>query len=374
MRRTLPGVLAVLWVAACTFAPDLSRFVPCDAQGRCPSGSTCLTEEARCVPDCGDPETCDDAGPRPGDDAGDSGADAGVDGGVDAGVDGGADAGPDGGADAGADGGDAGPALALEPDGLPMGVEGAPYSGRLSARGGTPPYTFTATLALPAGLTLDGEGQLSGTPAAAGDFFISVDVTDQGTPPKRASGSVPLRVRPRLRLAGPSTLADAPRGLAYTERLSATGGKPPYHFTLAPGSALPAGLGLADGGTVTGTSGQVGTVDFTARVTDSDSPPQEATRALSVTTVDTGLALRMMTRALPDGRVGAEYSYTLRAAGATGAYSWAVQDGELPPGVLLDASQGLLHGTPSRPGTYTVRISVADLAQLQDRTLTLRVD
>jgi hypothetical protein len=367
MSRALAGLLGVLLVAACTFAPDLSRFMPCDEQGACPSGSTCLASEARCVPDCEGPLPCGVTDPVS--DAGDAGGDAGP--GDDGGTDAGTDAGTGGGSDAGPT------TLALESDGLATGVEGAPYSGQLRAHGGTPPYTFTAAAAaaLPAGLTLNGEGQLSGTPAAAGMFYLSVDVTDASTPPKRASGSVPLRVRARLHLAGPGTLADAPEDSAYVEHLSATGGKPPYRFTLAPGSALPAGLELAEDGGVTGTSAQEGKVEFTVHVTDSDSPSQAATREVSISTVDAGLALRIMTQALPDARVGTVYSYTLRVAGGTGPYSWAVADGwELPPGLRLDGSQGLLHGTPTRSGDFTVRIIATDLLQSRNRDLTLQVD
>ena len=371
MSRALPAVLAMLLMAACTFAPDLSRFTPCDAQGGCPSGSTCLVAEARCVPDCGDPESCGDGEPVA--DGGDAGVDAGVDAGP--GMDGGLDAGEDGGADAGRDGGvDAGTSLALQPDGLAIGVEGVPYSGRLSAYGGTPPYTFTATAALPAGLTLDAEGRLSGTPAAAGDFYLSVDVTDSSTPPKRASGSIPVRVRARLRLAGPEPLANAPRGASYVESLSATGGKPPYEFTLAPGSALPSGLQLAADGGVSGTSGQPGTVGFTVTVVDSDTPPQQDSLEVSITTVDAGLAVQVMTQALPNGRAGTVYGYTLRAAGGTGPYTWAMADGyALPPGLLLDGTRGLIQGTPTQVGDYPVRFKVSDLLQLTEKNLLLRV-
>ncbi|MFP2933764.1 Ig domain-containing protein [Pyxidicoccus sp. 3LG] len=385
MRRALPGVLGLLLVAACTFAPDLSRYPLCDSLGGCPAGWTCLTEEPRCVPDCGergvcpDPDPDEDGGIIPAGDAGDTGdaGDAGADGGT--GEDAGADAGTDAGADGGVDGGDAGPVavLGLEPDGLAMGIEGMAYSDHLSARGGTPPYAFTAKAALPAGLTLDEEGWLFGTPAVAGDFFLAVEVTDQDVPPKRASGSIPLRVRPVLHLAGPGTLADAPLNNAYAERVSATGGKPPYHFTLAEGSAaLPTGLGLAEDGAVTGTSTRTGKVTFTLKVTDDDSPPQVATRDVSLTTVDMGLlplGVRLMTQSLPDARRGTPYSYTLRSAGGTGA-SWSVL-GTLPPGIEFNPAQALLSGTPTSTEThsYPLTFTVRDLLVSSSLETTLEV-
>ena len=65
------------------------------------------------------------------------------------------------------------------------------------------------------------------------------------------------------------TLAAANVGVPYTGTLSATGGKPPYAFTV-PSGTLPTGLTLSQtAGTITGTPTQTGTFTFTAQVTDS---------------------------------------------------------------------------------------------------------
>ncbi|MBT9099509.1 putative Ig domain-containing protein [Methylovulum psychrotolerans] len=63
---------------------------------------------------------------------------------------------------------------------LPAATEGAAYSSQLTATGGLPPYTWTAT-ALPAGLQLSASGLLSGTPAvgSAGANIATYTVTDQ---------------------------------------------------------------------------------------------------------------------------------------------------------------------------------------------------
>lgn len=359
MRRVLLALLSVLGaVAACSFSPDLSRYAACDAQGGCPSGFTCLNQESRCIPDCEAQATCGEQDPMGGADAGDAGGDSGTE--VDAGTDGGTDA--DSGTDAGTQEPDAGTALALDPDALKPGLEGSAYLGQLRARGGTPPYAFTATETLPSGLTLDGDGQLSGTPAAPGVYYLPIKVTDRSTPPQQASGSIPLRISPTLRMAGPVKLVDADQNRPYTERLYATGGKPPYHFKLAAGGTLPQGVQLADTGEVTGTPSQLGTVDFSVEVTDSDSTPQVATRPLSMRTVNQGgLALVVMTQSVPDARVGSTYSYTLRGFGATPPYTWSwAWVGPAPAGLQLDKAQGLVYGTPTQAGTYTVTFTASD--------------
>ena len=62
---------------------------------------------------------------------------------------------------------------------LPNGAVGTAYSQALAVSGGTSPYTWSIfSGALPGGLTLSSAGVLSGTPAAAGTFNITVRVTD----------------------------------------------------------------------------------------------------------------------------------------------------------------------------------------------------
>ncbi|HZI13023.1 MAG TPA: Ig domain-containing protein [Myxococcus sp.] len=369
MRWALAALAALLLGIACSFAPDLSRFPPCGEGGVCAAGSTCLVSEARCIPDCGEAGLC----PAP---AGDAGPDAGDDGGTDAGVDAGDDGGTDAGTDGGVDGGDAGVALALAPDTLPTGLEGTLYSATLKARGGTPPYAFTTPSALPAGLSLSAEGILSGTPTATGSFNLNIQVEDRSMPPARASGGRELRINEKLRLAGPGILADAPIGTGYEEQLSSTGGIPPYRFSLAEGSTLPSGLSLDTNGRVTGTaSGQPVSVTVTARVTDSDTPPQEATRTLAIDTVSIGLLeFRILTRSLPDARSGTPYSYTLRRyAGA----QWSVS-GPLPPGISFNAADGVLSGTPGAAPdntTYSFRIILANgLGGTDEEPVSIRVN
>ncbi len=65
------------------------------------------------------------------------------------------------------------------PSPLPPAPPSQAYSLTLTARDGTPGYTWTAVTALPAGLTLSGSGMLSGTPTAArGKASFTVKVTD----------------------------------------------------------------------------------------------------------------------------------------------------------------------------------------------------
>jgi uncharacterized protein (TIGR03437 family) len=81
---------------------------------------------------------------------------------------------------------------------LPNGIVGSPYPSQLiTAAGGTGPYTFQATGTLPAGLSLDTSGQITGTPTAAGSSSFTVTVTDSTTPtPLTASSSFQISIEP----------------------------------------------------------------------------------------------------------------------------------------------------------------------------------
>jgi hypothetical protein len=64
---------------------------------------------------------------------------------------------------------------------------------------------------------------------------------------------------------------------------------------------------------------------------------------------------------LPSGVVGMSYQQILSATGGSSPLSWSVIGGSLPSGVTL-TSTGLLVGTPSIPGTFTLVVRVSDSA------------
>jgi serine protease len=73
-------------------------------------------------------------------------------------------------------GGGAGAPTANNP-GSQSGTVGTAVSLQLSASGGTPPYTWTAT-GLPTGLSISSGGLISGTPSAAGTFSVTATAKD----------------------------------------------------------------------------------------------------------------------------------------------------------------------------------------------------
>jgi hypothetical protein len=67
--------------------------------------------------------------------------------------------------------------------------------------------------------------------------------------------------------------------------------------------------------------------------------------------------LSVNTTFLPDGFVGVYYSAGLNSA--CGGDAWALQTGDLPPGINLQEN-GFIQGFPTRAGTFTFTVAVID--------------
>ncbi len=63
------------------------------------------------------------------------------------------------------------------------------------------------------------------------------------------------------------------------------------------------------------------------------------------------------TKSLPAATIGAAYSATLAAAGGVPPYRWEISRGVLPAGLTL-STDGILSGTPTATGSYTVEFRV----------------
>ena len=156
-------------------------------------------------------------------------------------------------------------------------------------------------------------------------------------------------------------------GVAYNQTLVAAGGVPGYVWSLTTGSnSLPDGLSLNPAGVISGTSTAAGTTAIIVKVTDSAGGT--AIKELAVIITAPGEPLVITTTALPAGTVGTAYNATLVATGGTGDKSWSVISGTLPTGLSLNASSGVISGTPTTAGTSTVTLRVQDSGSPQQST------
>jgi hypothetical protein len=257
--------------------------------------------------------------------------------------------------------GAAGAPLTITSASLPNGIVGTAYSSTLTASGGTNPYSWTVTSGtLPAGLSLIRGGTISGTPTGAGQSNFTVQVTDSSSPTHEATKPFSIRI---IASVPPLTITTAalPNGIVgttYSASLTASGGTNPYAWTVTSG-ALPAGLSLSRGGTISGTPTSAGQSNFTVQATDSSSPAQNATRLFSISIIASVPPPTITTAALPNGMVGTTYSSSLTVTGGTTPYSWTLVAGALPAGLSLSVG-GTINGIPTSAGQSNFTVQVTD--------------
>jgi hypothetical protein len=245
-------------------------------------------------------------------------------------------------------------ALTVTTASLPNGTVGTAYSQSLAATGGTDGYTWTVSAgALPQGLTLSTAGAITGTPTAFGTAKFTAQVSDSSS--TTATKALTLTINPAALMVTTTSLPSATAGMPYSQPLSASGGTGGYSWSMVSGS-LPLGLAFNAGGTIAGTPTTPGSATFTVKVTDSSS----ATATKSLTVAVNPDPIVVTTAPLPPGTVGVVYSQLLSATGGSGAYSWSITAGSLPPGLSLGASAGTVAGTPTVAGTFSFSLTVTD--------------
>jgi hypothetical protein len=188
----------------------------------------------------------------------------------------------------------------------------------------------------------------------AGQDRLNDGILDIGAYERQSSSPPPLVI----------TTSSLPAGTVnqpYSTTLQATGGTPPYTWSVVSGS-LPNGLQLNSlTGNISGTPAATGTFTFTVQVADSQSPVTTNARQLTMV-VDLAPVSppNITTTSLPNGRVTVAYSQTLQATGGTLPYTWSLASGALPKGLTLNSATGVISGAPSKKGTYSFVVRVRD--------------
>lgn len=260
------------------------------------------------------------------------------------------------------------PTIAITPNVLPTLKQGVPVNQTFSASAGGAPITWVVSSgSVPPGLTLSSGGVLSGTPTGGAVSSFTIRATDNFG----CFGSQAFSVRtcPILTIS-PNLLPAAEIGVPYSATVVPGAGSGPYLFSVASGT-LPAGLSLnTASGAITGTPTTAGVVSFTIRATDANGCTDTKSYSLNPSCP----VVAVSTASLPDALLGTSYSQSLAAVNGNGGYTWTLQSGSLPPGLILSSS-GLISGTPSSQtaATYGFVIRVVDgFGCAATRPLTLR--
>jgi hypothetical protein len=218
---------------------------------------------------------------------------------------------------------------------------------------GATAVSFGATPAT--AFTVNGPTGITAT-APAGTGTVDVRVTTTGG--TSATGAADQFTYVAIALS-PTALSGTPKvGAAFTQTLTASGGTAPYAFALASGSALPAGLTLSPTGVISATPTVAGAFSFTVQATDNSSISGQQTYSGSVASANLVLAPAAST--LPPGTLNTAYAgQTFTASAGTAPYTYAAT-GTLPPGLTLNATTGVLGGTPTTAGSFTFSVTATD--------------
>ncbi len=152
----------------------------------------------------------------------------------------------------------------------------------------------------------------------------------------------------------PPSLPPAEVGVFYSQQLTSTGSSSAL-WTVLNGS-LPPGISLTIGGFMSGVPGAPGTFDAQIQLADGAAKTTQTFRLV----VNPALAITSSSP-LPDALLAAPYSTTLTASGGVAPYTWS-SPSTLPAGLTLSSS-GVISGTPSGVGTFTITAQVEDSYQ-----------
>ncbi len=240
------------------------------------------------------------------------------------------------------------------------GTVGTAFSYQIAATNSPTSYGASG---LPGGLSINtSSGLISGTPTASGTFSVGLSATNgSGTGTATltltiaASSAKPSITSP---LSGSGTV-----GTAFSYQIAATNSPTGYGA-----SGFPAGLSFSTStGLLSGTPTVSGTFSVGLAATNGSGT---GTATLTVTIAPATVSKPSITSPLTGGgKVGTAFSYQITASNSPTSYGAS----GLPGGLSVNTSNGLISGTPTMSGTYSVGLSATNSAGSGTATLTLTI-
>ncbi len=256
---------------------------------------------------------------------------------------------------------DVGNLLAIPTNPLPNGQLSVPYGASLTATGGSQPYRFQQISGqLPAGLSLQSNGSISGFPLQLGVLSFGVELRDAAGSVITANFSIEVTASTVFDFTNQS-LPPGSSNVPYSSLVEASGGAQPYRFSLSLGT-LPAGLSLSSTGRITGSPVGSGQASFTVRATDSSNRFIERSYNLTISPASSQNPPIFLTTTLPTAFLGIPYSTNIVASSNNPPITYRILNGIIPPPALSFSSSGALTGTPILPGFAIFVVQATDAA------------
>ena len=240
------------------------------------------------------------------------------------------------------------------------GQVGTAFTYQITTSGGTA-TSYAVTGTLPAGLTLNSStGAISGSPTTPGPVTVTLTATgDGGT---SLPQSLVITINPALgvpAITSPNT-ANATVGANFSYTITAT--NMPASTPFPPGTSLdainlPAGLAVNPAtGVIQGVPSVVG--NTTASLFGRNAAGEGPARDLGITVQAPLTAPAVNSATTASGQVGTNFSYTITATNSPTSFEVL----GAPAWMTINSVNGALAGSPTVPGTITVRLVASNSA------------
>lgn len=253
---------------------------------------------------------------------------------------------------------------------LAPGSVGAAYNDTVSAGAEDIYYELDYDDNLPLGLYLAEDGAVTGTPEEAGDFTFTIFATDPEDNYKEAEFSIHIE-KGSLSYTG-KALEDGAAGEPYVQSVGTATGAEDVSYALKAGSALPAGLSLAEDGQISGVPEASGSAEITVVASANGCDPVEAVFTLNISEGSAEAAgptdlghIVFEGWTLPDGQVGEAYSESVRKAYGVPNISYEIKyigGIGFPKGVSFN-ELGVIAGTPGDSTSGVMRFNIIASAE-----------
>ena len=270
------------------------------------------------------------------------------------------------------------------------------YSSNVYVSGGTSDYIYNITSgALPPGFFLRRDGSnfyLNGIPNKAGTYKFTLRVYDKRDTYTERDFTVKIN--------GEHYAADdmsingvLAQGYTvnnwYSSSVQISGGVSGYSYNITEGSLPPGFYYRADGQYIyfNGIPNKAGEYKFKIKVTDRRNAYAERELTLTINGDEEDEEIPIIkTEELDNGFIWVRHKYekTLELSNDVSEVTWSISEGSLPPGLALDASTGMISGTPEdldddvkngygyKSFTFTVRASNSAGYSEKEYTMTIR--